>query len=124
MEGPAVECRQLQMKKQFIRLTTGWIPVSVLLLFTIALIAGQARANLPSEIKAAPVLPVLTTSVSVVRGADMSEKLEALPHLLDTVLALPSDSDVSINADTLTLDSSGDGSSPSRPKAPCRSSEQ
>ena len=34
------------MKRQFIRSTSGWIPVSVLLLLMIALAAGQAEANL------------------------------------------------------------------------------
>lgn len=37
------------MKKQFIQFTSGWIPVSVLLLLAVALVAGQARANLPAE---------------------------------------------------------------------------
>lgn len=77
------------MRKQFIQLTSGWIPVSVLLLFTIALVAGQARANLPNEIKAAPV-PAATTSINVVLSSDMLKKLEALPLVVDTLLTLPS----------------------------------
>jgi len=110
------------MKKQFIRLTSGWIPVSVLVLFTIALIAGQARANLPGEIKATPVLPVLTTSVNVLLSSNMPEKLESLPHMVDTVLALPSDLDVSVDATIVALRESGYGASPaqtkSQPKTP------
>ena len=58
-------CWQAEMKKQFIRLTSGWIPVSVLVLFTIALVAGQARASLSEETRATPVPPLLTTSVEV-----------------------------------------------------------
>ena len=78
------------MKKQFIRLTSGWIPVSVLILFTVALVAGQARANLPNEIKAAPMLPT-TTSITVVLTSDMLRKLESLPLVVDTLLELPAD---------------------------------
>jgi len=85
------------MQKQFIQLTSGWIPVSVLVLFTAALVMGQARANLSNEIKAVPV-PAVTTSVSIVLNADILQKLEALPLAVDTLLALPSDLDVSINA--------------------------
>lgn len=85
------------MHKQFIQLTSGWIPVSVLVLFTAALVAGQARANLPNEIKAVPV-PAVTTSVSIVLNADVLQKLEVLPLAVDTLLALPSGLDVGINA--------------------------
>jgi hypothetical protein len=78
------------MKNRFIQLTSGWIPVSVLLLFTIALVAGQARANLPNELKAAPV-PTITTSVNIVLNAEMLRQLESLPLVVDTLLALPLD---------------------------------
>lgn len=107
------------MKKQFIRLTSGWIPVSVLVLFTIALIAGQARANLPGEIKATPVFPA---SVNLVLSSDMLKRLESLPHMVDTVLALPSDLEVSVDATIIALRESGYGASSvqtkSQPKTP------
>jgi len=102
------------MKKQFIQLTSGWIPVSVLILFTIALVAGQARANLPNEIKAAPI-PVVTTSVSVILNVDMLRKLEALPQVVDTLLALPSDLELTIDAGIISSFERGEHSS--RPKS-------
>lgn len=89
------------MRKRFIQLTSGWIPVSVLFLFTIALVEGQARANLPNEIKAAPV-PVVTTSINVVLPKDMLRKIEALPLAVDTLLAPPSDLELSIDARTIS----------------------
>lgn len=39
------------MKRQFVRLTSGWIPVSVLLLLIVALVVGQAEANLPGQLR-------------------------------------------------------------------------
>jgi len=83
------------MKDQFIQLTSGWIPVSVLALLMVALVAGQARANLPAELKATSTAPI-TTSVNIVVHADVVKKLEALPMVVDALLALPSDLDVNI----------------------------
>ena len=106
------------MKKQFIQLTSGWIPVSVLLLFTIALVAGQARANLPNEIKAAPI-PAVTTSINIVLSSDVLKKLEALPIVVDTLLALPSDFELGIEARITSPHGSGEHSSQldSQPKS-------
>lgn len=81
------------MRKRFIRLTSGWIPVSVLALFVVALVAGQARANLPNEIKAAPV-PSSTTAITIVLTRDMLQKLRSLPLFVDTLLELPADLDL------------------------------
>ena len=64
--------------------------MSVLVLFTVALVAGQARANLPNEIKAAPITAI-TTSVNIVLNTDALQKLEALPLFVDTLLALPTE---------------------------------
>jgi hypothetical protein len=100
------------MKKQFIQLTSGWIPVSVLLLFTVALVAGQARANLPNEIKAAP-MPVVTTSINIVLSSGVSKKLEALPLVVDTLLALPSDIELGIDARIVSPHDNGEHSSQS-----------
>lgn len=102
------------MKKRFTQLTSGWIPISVLLLFTIALVAGQARANLPNEIKAAPV-PAAMTSINVVLNSDMLKKLEALPLVVDTLLALPSDVELSIDARIISPHQGDEHSS--RPKS-------
>ncbi len=69
-------------------------------MFTIALIVGQARANLPNEVKAAPV-PVATTSVNIILSADTMQKLQSLSLLTDTLLALPFDLELTINGETL-----------------------
>jgi hypothetical protein len=97
------------MKKQFIRLTSGWIPVSVLILFAIALVAGQARANLPDEITAAPVLPVATTSVNSALSINSLKKLDALPLAIDTFLALPSELSVRMDNRVATPRRADDG---------------
>jgi hypothetical protein len=101
------------MKQQFIQLTSGWIPVSVLVLFTVALVAGQARANLPNEIKAAPV-PAITTSVNIVLHADVLGKLEAFPVVVDTLLSLSSDLEVSVDAGIISPFDGGEHSSRSK----------
>ncbi len=113
-EGLAECCRQQDMKKQFIQITSGWIPVSVLALFAVALIEGQARANLPDEIRAVP-LPTVTTSVKVVLNADIVRKLEVLPLVVDSLLALPSDLEVSF--DTRIISPIGNGEHSSRSNA-------
>ncbi len=96
------------MRKQFIQLTSGWIPVSVLGLFAAALVAGQARANLPNEIRA---VPAITTSVNVVLNDDMLQRLEALPIALGTLIALPSDLGVSIDIGFISEFDTGEHSS-------------
>lgn len=91
------------MKKQHTKVSHGWIPVSLLVMFTIALIVGQARANLPNEVKAAP-MPVAATSINIVLNADMMQKLESLSLLTDTLLALPFDLELTIDGETLSPD--------------------
>jgi branched-subunit amino acid transport protein AzlD len=91
------------MKKQFIKATSGWIPVSLLVMLTIALIAGQARANLPNEVRAVPA-PVAVTLVNAVPSADMLKKLALLSFVVDTMLALPSDFELTIDEKILSVD--------------------
>jgi len=91
------------MKKQHTKASTGWIPVSLLIMFTIALIVGQARANLPNEVKAAP-MPVATTSINIILSADTLQKLQSLSLLTDTLLALPFDLELTINGESLSPD--------------------
>jgi len=43
------------MSKKFIQMTSGWIPVSILVLFAIAFVAGQARARQQIELGASAV---------------------------------------------------------------------
>ena len=83
------------MSKRFIEITSGWIPVSVLLLCAAALIAEQARANLPNETKAAPV-PAASTSVSFILTRDALRQFESVPPIVDTILALPAEIEFSV----------------------------
>ncbi len=93
------------MNKHFIQVTNGLVPVAVLLLLVVALVAGQARANLPQQVTAAAV-PTLSAHTSVILNAEMRRKIEALPQIVDTLLALPAEIELTIN--TLTLPSTND----------------
>ena len=42
------------MSKRFIQLTSGWIPVAVLLLLAAALVSGEPRTDLAQPVTAAP----------------------------------------------------------------------
>ena len=76
------------MNIRFDQLTKGLLSLAVILMFTIALIADQARANLPEEAKAAPEFD-LARHVSVVLDPESLRKIDSLPHVVDTILALP-----------------------------------
>jgi len=80
--------RRQEMHKQFIRMTSGWIPVSVMALLAVALIAGQARANLPKEIVSVQI-PMATTSLGAALNAELLRKLESLPTSVNTLLIAP-----------------------------------
>ncbi len=90
------------MNKHFIQVTNGLVPVAVLLLLVVALVAGQARANLPHQVTAAAV-PTLSAHTTVILNAQMLRKIESLPQIVDTFLALPADIEVTIS--TLRLHS-------------------
>lgn len=93
------------MKKRFIQLTSGWIPVSVLLLFTIALIAGQARANLPSELRAEPV-PAATFTIDVVTDVKLRWNPETLPLIVESLPVLPYGFEIAIDGRHILLNES------------------
>tara|TARA_B110000438_G_C15722555_1_gene610503 strand:+ start:642 stop:953 length:312 start_codon:yes stop_codon:yes gene_type:complete len=76
------------MHKKFIRMTSGWIPVSVMALLTVALIAGHARANLPKEVVAAQI-SLATTSLGAALNAELLRQLESLPASVNTLLIVP-----------------------------------
>ncbi len=99
------------MSKQFIQMTSGWIPVTVMVLLAVALIAGQARANLPNELRAEPDAAA-TTSVNIVLNTQMLKELESLPAVVDTVLAMPKNIEVRIDARILRGNASRDNVSP------------
>jgi hypothetical protein len=86
------------MSKKFIQMTSGWIPVSVLLLFAAALIAGQARANLPADLKAVPAPMSAASMHIVVTGKLLKENLDDLPNVLESMLKLPIEVDLGNDA--------------------------
>jgi hypothetical protein len=102
------------MNKHFIQVTNGLVPVAVLLLLVIALVAGQARANLPHHVTAAAV-PTLSAQTSVILNGEMLRKIESLPQIVDTLLALPADIELTIS--TFTVPSTKDADSRQRPSA-------
>jgi len=89
------------MSKRFIEITSGWIPVSVLLLFTAALVTGQAQANLPDEAKSSS-MPAAAASFNFVLNKDTLRNVEAVPLVIDSILALPSEFELSIEARILS----------------------
>lgn len=103
------------MSKQFIRITSGWIPVSVLLLCTVALVAGQADANLPNAVKATPQ-PAPGVAIDIVLSRHMQEKLDSLAVVVDTLVSLPDELEISSdNADRRRSESDFDLLQPLRP---------
>jgi hypothetical protein len=77
-----------------------FISLAVILMFTVALIAGQARANLPAEATATADF-AQATRMSGTLGTKSLQNLDALPHVVNTILALPID--VELRFDGLTL---------------------
>jgi len=88
------------MNKHFIQVTNGLVPVAVLLLLVVALVAGQARANLPHQVTAGAV-PTLSAQTSIILNAEMLRKIESLPQIVDTLLTMSADIELTINLLTL-----------------------
>jgi len=81
-------------------MTSGWIPVAVLLLFAIALVTGQVDANLPDDIKASPPHLSKASMMLVVNGA-LVERPDVFPTALDSVLALPAEIEQAFDAKSI-----------------------
>ena len=95
------------MNSRFDLQTKGWISLAVILMFTVAFIAGQARANLHAE--ATPNSEfVHATEVSIALDTESLQKIEVLRHVVDTVFALPIDVELRINGLTLRTDGQDD----------------
>jgi len=89
-----------QMNSRFDLQTKGFISLAVILMFTVALIAGQAHANLPAESSAsADFAPA--TRMHVVLDAESIQHIESLPYVVDIILALPIDIELNFNGLTL-----------------------
>ena len=71
-----------------LRIAEGLAGVSLLAVMTIALITGQARANLHESASAAARLST-STKASLILTRERLRELESLPQIIDTVLALP-----------------------------------
>ncbi len=89
-----------QMNSRFDQLIKGLLSLTVIVMFTVALIAGQARANLPAEVSATSDFG-LSTRMSVILDSESLSKIHSLPYAIDTILALPID--IELRIDELTL---------------------
>ncbi len=76
------------------------LSLSVILMFTVALIAGQVHANLPAEVSTARNFG-LVTRMSITLESESFQKIDSLLHLVDAIFALPIDMD--LNLDELAL---------------------
>lgn len=76
-----------------LRIAEGLAGISLLAVMTVALITGQARANLHASARAAVSLSETTKASLILTHAKLRE-LEALPQIVDTVLALPIQLDI------------------------------
>jgi hypothetical protein len=83
------------MNKQFIQVTNGMLPVAVLVLLAIALIAGQARANFENDDLMVSNSTV-ATDTGVKFNAEMLKKAETLPHVMDAIVNLPAEFELTI----------------------------
>jgi hypothetical protein len=99
------------MNKHFIQVTNGMVPVVVLLLFVVALVAGQARANLPHQVTAAA--PTLSADTKIILNVQMLRKIESLPQIVDSLLTLPADIEAAIGTLPLPSTNDADGERPS-----------
>ena len=98
-----------QMNSRFDLDTKGLISLAVILMFTVALIAGQARANSPAA--AANSDFAHATQVSIALDTESPQKINSLMHVVDTVLALPIDIELRINGLTLRKGAAEDAGS-------------
>ena len=81
------------MNSRFDEITKGLLSLAVILMFTVALIAGQARANLSAKVSRTPEFS-LATELNIILDAETLQKIEARPHVVDAILALPVEIDV------------------------------
>lgn len=88
------------MSKRFIQMTSGWIPIAVLLLFAAALVTGQARAKLPEDIGVLPTAPAAAPSLDVVDGVMASES-DVITVMLRSFIDLPENARLRLDATIL-----------------------
>jgi hypothetical protein len=71
------------MSKRFIAVTSGWIPVAVLLMLTVALATGQAREDRVARIHQAPPAAV---EVLIAMPEDIDSTLDAVRLIIEAGL--------------------------------------
>ena len=91
------------MSKRFIELTTGWIPIAVLMLFAAALVTEQAGASLPSGLLTVPAPAAPETPHSKFEGPHGRE-VEDIAIILKSIFELPSDVRLILDATILVPD--------------------
>ncbi len=77
------------------QLTRGLVSLALMIMFTAALIAGQARANLTAEVSPTSDF-AHATRMSVILDSESLQKIRLLPHAIDTFLVLPIDIELGI----------------------------
>lgn len=90
------------MNSRIHQITKGLISLAIMLMFTVAFIAGQARANLP---------PGDSAKDDEAHEYNLSIMLDAESLLIDTLLALPIDISIRINDLSLRSDTPDDAGS-------------
>ena len=95
------------MNSRFDHLTKGLLSLAVIIMFTVALIAGQARANLPAEVSTTADFG-LETRTSILLDAESLRKIRSLSYAVDTILALPIDIELSILEQTIRMGTADD----------------
>jgi hypothetical protein len=90
------------MNSRFDQLTKGLLSMAVIIMFTVALVAGQARANLPAEVSSTADFG-LATRMSVMLDSGSLQQIRMPPIAIDTILALPIDLELSIDERSLRM---------------------
>ena len=88
------------MNKEFIQVTNGLLPLTVLALLAVALIAGQTRAK-PSAYAGLQTVPAYSVSTASEFGAEIFDtelvrKAEQLPLVVETMMTIPADIELNI----------------------------
>ena len=91
------------MRNRFIKMTSGWIPVSVMLLFAAALVTGQTRTGLAPETGPLPAVSALSGSTSLLDPNDKA-RLASIRYFVDTVLPNSENVDVTTNTTDYPVD--------------------
>ena len=76
------------MSKRFIQLTSGWIPVAVLLLLAAALVSGEPRTDMTQAVTAAPTAPAADSEAVTSMLRSIVEMQSEVAGNLDAILLL------------------------------------